>query len=72
MLYFPLVDTYWPSWVPVLGGKELVFFEPVFNIADAAISVGVLVLVFFQKKLMQKNTHPVQQSNSEANAWQKN
>ncbi len=72
MLYFPLVDTHWPSWVPVLGGKELVFFEPVFNIADAAISVGVLVLVFFQKKLMQKKQHTVEQSNNEASAWQKN
>jgi signal peptidase II len=71
MLYFPLVDTHWPAWVPGLGGRELVFFEPVFNIADAAISIGVLTLVFFQKKLMQKNVQPVQQTNSDANAWQK-
>jgi signal peptidase II len=56
MLYFPLVDTIWPSWVPFLGGKPLVFFEPVFNIADAAISIGVLVLVFFQKKLIHHKT----------------
>ncbi len=55
MLYFPLIDTKWPSWIPFLGGRDLVFFEPVFNIADAAISVGVLVLVFFQKKLIHKN-----------------
>jgi len=73
MLYFPLIDTHWPSWVPGLGGRELVFFEPVFNIADAAISVGVLVLVFFQKKLMQKKVHAVQQpTNSDVSAWQKN
>ena len=41
MLYFPLIDTIWPDWVPVLGGKALRFFEPVFNIADTAISTGV-------------------------------
>jgi len=56
MLYFPIIDTQMPSWVPVLGGKDFVFFEPVFNIADAAISIGVLVLVFFQKKLIHKRT----------------
>ena len=50
MLYFPLIDTIWPDWVPVLGGKALRFFEPVFNIADTAISTGVDLLLFFNKK----------------------
>lgn len=54
MLYFPLIDTKMPGWVPFVGGKNFVFFEPVFNIADAAISVGVLTLVFFQKRLIHK------------------
>jgi signal peptidase II len=54
MFYFPLIDTTLPTWVPFMGGKNFVFFEPVFNIADAAISTGVLVLVFFQKKLIHK------------------
>jgi len=54
MLYFPIIDTRMPGWVPFLGGKNFVFFEPVFNIADAAISVGVLTLVFFQKRLIHK------------------
>lgn len=54
MMYFPIVDTILPTWVPVWGGKPFTFFEPVFNIADAAISTGVLVLVFFQKKLIHK------------------
>ncbi len=54
MLYFPIVDTQMPKWVPFLGGKNFIFFEPVFNIADAAISVGVLTLVFFQKTLIHK------------------
>lgn len=54
MLYFPLIDTTWPSWVPVWGGKPFAFFEPVFNIADAAISCGVITLLLFQKRFMQK------------------
>jgi signal peptidase II len=60
MLYFPVIDTKMPGWVPYLGGKNFVFFEPVFNIADAAISVGVLTLVFFQKRLIHKTpTEPM-------------
>jgi signal peptidase II len=58
MLYFPIVDTQMPKWVPFLGGKNFIFFEPVFNIADAAISVGVLTLVFFQKRLIHKVNEP--------------
>lgn len=54
MLYFPVLETRLPRWVPFMGGKDFVFFEPVFNIADAAISVGVLTLVFFQKRLIHK------------------
>lgn len=56
MLYFPLIDAKLPDNFPLIGGKNIVFFEPVFNIADAAISTGVLVLVFFQKKLIHKKT----------------
>lgn len=59
MLYFPIIHGHWPGWLPVLGGKEFEFFEPVFNIADAAISIGVLTLVFFQKRLLRKaDYHP--------------
>lgn len=54
MLYFPIVETRLPNWIPFMGGKDFVFFEPVFNVADAAISVGVLTLVLFQKKLVYK------------------
>lgn len=50
MLYFPLIDTTWPDWVPGLGGKGFRFFEPVFNIADTAISTGVGILIVFNKK----------------------
>jgi signal peptidase II len=54
MLYFPLVDTTWPSWVPWLGGDNFRFFEPVFNIADTAISTGVGILLVFNKKAFKK------------------
>lgn len=54
MLYFPIIDTKMPGWVPFFGGKNFIFFEPVFNIADAAISIGVLTLIFFQKTLIHK------------------
>ncbi len=56
MLYFPLIDTTWPDWVPSLGGQRFRFFEPVFNIADTAISTGVGILIVFNKKAFPKNT----------------
>lgn len=52
MLYFPIINTTWPDWVPFVGGTQFEFFSPIFNIADASISVGVLVLFFFQKRLL--------------------
>lgn len=50
MLYFPMVDAVWPEWIPYFGGKNFRFFEPVFNIADTAISTGVGILLVFNKK----------------------
>ncbi|WP_222982127.1 lipoprotein signal peptidase [Flagellimonas meishanensis] len=54
MLYFPLIDTTWPEWIPYFGGKAFRFFEPVFNIADTAISTGVGILIVFNKKAFPK------------------
>ena len=51
MLYFPIIESHYPSWMPVWGGEELVFFRPVFNIADSSITTGVLILIFFQKQV---------------------
>jgi signal peptidase II len=61
MLYFPIFSVKIPGGFPLIGGKQFEFFEPVFNIADAAISVGVLTLVFFQKRLVHKREVPVVQ-----------
>ena len=51
MLYFPVLDTYWPENFPFIGGNRLQFFRPVFNIADAAISTGVAIIIAFRKGL---------------------
>jgi signal peptidase II len=61
MLYFPIIQTHYPDWVPFLGGKEFEFFSPVFNLADAAISVGVITILIFQKRYFHQHT-PQQQS----------
>lgn len=53
MLYFPLIDTLWPEWIPYMGGERFQFFRPVFNIADAAISTGVFSIVIFRNRLFQ-------------------
>ena len=50
MFYFPLIVTTWPDWVPFVGGAPYVFFSPVFNFADASISVGVVILLLFYRK----------------------
>jgi len=53
MLYFPLFSFTWPEWIPGFGGTEFSFFDPVFNIADAAISVGMIAIVIFYFNLME-------------------
>lgn len=53
MFYFPLIVTTWPDWVPVWGGDEFIFFSPVFNFADACISVGMVLMLLFCRKDME-------------------
>lgn len=54
MLYFPLVNSTWPEWFPFWGGSSFQFFRPVFNIADASISTGVISILLFHRKFFQK------------------
>lgn len=54
MFYFPLIETTWPQWLPVVGGQDFVFFSPIFNFADANVSVGIIaLLIFYRKELSQ-------------------
>ena len=57
MLYFPIISGNFPDWFPIWKGEEFLFFRPVFNIADSAISIGVVLLIIFQKRL--KRNSPV-------------
>jgi signal peptidase II len=50
MLYFPLFSFTWPDWMPWVGGEYFEFFHPVFNLADSAITVGILALILFYSK----------------------
>ena len=55
MFYFPLVEGHFPSWIPIWGGEDFIFFRPVFNFADASISIGVVYILLFQRKLFSQD-----------------
>ncbi|QZE13997.1 lipoprotein signal peptidase [Halosquirtibacter laminarini] len=55
MLYFPLLEGNFPSWLPRIGGQHFLFFSPVFNIADSAISVGIAILLLFYRKTFEES-----------------
>ncbi len=61
MFYFPLFSFDWPEWIPWLGGEHFIFFQPVFNLADAAISVGMVALILFYSKYLS-NPQPVSET----------
>ncbi|KQR72297.1 lipoprotein signal peptidase [Pedobacter sp. Leaf176] len=65
MLYFPIAEGHFPSWIPIWGGDEFVFFRPVFNLADAAISVGVVLILIFQKNYFKEDVKDEVSINSE-------
>lgn len=57
MFYFPIIETNWPSWMPFVGGEHFIFFSPIFNFADAAISCGMIALIIFYSKYLNKAYH---------------
>ncbi len=61
MLYFPLFNINLPEGLPLIGGKHFTFFEPVFNIADSAITIGVAILIIFNKKIFGTSFQPTYQ-----------
>jgi signal peptidase II len=65
MFYFPLISGNFPSWVPMWGGQDFIFFRPVFNLADAAISVGVILILIYQKHYFKHQAPEVSTPNSE-------
>ena len=59
MLYFPIWNGDLPTWIPFYGGKPFTFFNAIFNVADASISVAVGILIFFNKKVFPKETEEI-------------
>lgn len=62
MLYFPMIETTLPNWIPVWGGTDFTFFSPVFNIADSAITCGVIYLIIFERKFFSDKKSESQQA----------
>jgi signal peptidase II len=62
MFYFPVIRGVWPDWFPWLGGSSLVFFRPVFNIADSSITVGVFIILIWQKRFFSEDIFPAKDS----------
>lgn len=60
MFYFPIIKGNYPSWFPLWGGQDFIFFRPVFNVADSSITTGVFILLVFQKRFFkEKHTNEV-------------
>jgi signal peptidase II len=68
MFYFPIIKGMMPDWVPFWGGEYFIFFRPVFNIADASISVGVGIILFFQSVMFKKPEEQPQEIVSESSS----
>lgn len=66
MFYFPMFDGRFPDWLPIWGGEDFQFFRPIFNFADASISIGVGLIILFQKKFVSqtKDTLDINEDNS--------
>jgi signal peptidase II len=67
MLYFPLIRFTWPDWVPMVGGSEYLFFQPIFNIADSAITVGVIAMLLFYRKQIGESERKLEPADHQPN-----
>lgn len=69
MFYFPLINGHYPDWIPFIGGRDFIFFRPVFNIADSSITVGIFsILLFYRNYFSKKNdTQPEEELSEENN-----
>ena len=65
MFYFPLIEGRYPEWVPKFGGNPFIFFRPVFNIADSAISVGIFSILVFYRRYFNKPTEEAKEETTE-------
>jgi signal peptidase II len=59
MFYFPIIHTQFPTWVPFFGGNNFDFFSPIFNLADASISTGIIAIFIFQKYFFKSNSSEI-------------
>ena len=57
MFYFPMYDGFFPDWMPFVGGQDFLFFRPIFNVADVAISVGVISILLFQRSFFSSEAN---------------
>lgn len=65
MFYFPLIETNWPSWMPFVGGEHFIFFSPIFNFADASISCGIIALLLFYSRYLNREQEPANNEQNE-------
>jgi signal peptidase II len=68
MLYFPIIrNAHFPPWIPIWGGEDFEFFRPIFNLADASISTGIITILVFQKRFFKMNTENIHAKSVETN-----